>query len=182
MILDGGPVEIGVESTILDMTVDPPMILRPGAVTKDMLEPLIGPVSVDRTLIQPDSAAAPKAPGMKYRHYAPRANLQIIDGERKQTIAVINRLAEEKIKAGFLVGIIATEESVGRYECGNIKCVGSREDERTIAAGLYRILREFDEDGVDYIYSESFSEDGIGMAVMNRLLKAAGHQVIKAES
>ena len=80
MIVDGGAVDIGVESTILDMTVDPPMILRPGAVTKEMLEELIGEIDVDRTLNQPDSKKVPKAPGMKYRHYAPKAELTIVEG------------------------------------------------------------------------------------------------------
>lgn len=76
------------------------------------------------------------------------------------------------------MGIIGTEETVGRYPYGDVKCVGTREDEMTIAGHLYGILREFDTDGVDYIYSESFAAEGIGSAVMNRLLKAAGHHVI----
>lgn len=178
MIIDGGSVEIGVESTILDMTVTPPMILRPGAVTREMLEELVGEVAVDKTLIDPDSKKAPKAPGMKYRHYAPKAELVIVDGEMDLVVNEINRLTEEKACKGYKVGIIGTEETVGRYRTGDIKCIGTREDESTIASHLYGILREFDRDGVNYIYSEAFSADGIGSAVMNRLLKAAGHRVI----
>ena len=159
MIVDGGAVDIGVESTILDMTVDPPMILRPGAVTKEMLEELIGEIDVDRTLIQPDSKKVPKAPGMKYRHYAPKAELTIVEGNIDQVVCEINRLTDEKQKEGYKVGIIGTRETVGRY--------------------LYGILREFDDDKVDFIYSESFATDGIGSAIMNRLLKAAGHHVIR---
>lgn len=179
MIVDGGAVDIGVESTILDMTVDPPMILRPGAITKEMLEKLIGEIDVDRTLIQPDSKKVPKAPGMKYRHYAPRAELTIVEGNIDQVVCEINRLTDEKQKEGYKVGIIGTKESVRRYLYGDVKCIGTREDEATIAGNLYGILREFDDDKVDFIYSESFATDGIGSAIMNRLLKAAGHHVIK---
>ena len=178
MIIDGGPVDIGVESTILDMTVVPPMILRPGAITREMLTELIGEVSVDKTLITPDSKKAPKAPGMKYRHYAPKAELTIVEGEIKEVIAKINSLAAEKLEEGLKVGIIGTEETVECYPAGDVKSIGTREDEATIAGSLYGILREFDNDGVDYIYSEAFATGGIGSAIMNRLLKAAGHHVI----
>jgi L-threonylcarbamoyladenylate synthase len=179
MIVDGGSVEIGVESSILDMTVTPPMILRPGAITKEMLEALIGEVDVDQTLISPDSGITPKAPGMKYRHYAPKADLTIIAGELDTAIQEINQRVAEKLEQGYRVGIIGTEETVGRYPKGDVKCIGTREDEATIANHLYGVLREFDEDQVDYIYSESFESDGIGSAIMNRLLKAAGHHVIQ---
>lgn len=178
MIVDGGTVKIGVESTILDMTVTPPMILRPGAVTKEMLEAVIGEIAVDQTLMDPDSKKAPKAPGMKYRHYAPAAELVVVDGEMDAVVDEINRLSREKEDAGCSVGIIATEETVSRYRTGDIKCVGTRVDESTIASHLYGILREFDKDGVEYIYSEAFAAEGIGSAVMNRLLKAAGHHVL----
>lgn len=177
MIIDGGSVDIGVESTILDMTVEPPMILRPGAVTREMLEALIGPVAVDRTLISDSSAEAPKAPGMKYRHYAPKAELVVVRGEIPRVVCEIRRLAGERIREGRKVGIIATEETVARYTQGDVKCIGTREDESTIASHLYGILREFDSDGVDYIYSEAFDAKGIGSAVMNRLMKAAGQHV-----
>ena len=179
MIIDGGAVEIGVESSILDVTVEPPMILRPGAITKEMFEEVIGEVAVDRTLIKPDSKQVPKAPGMKYRHYAPKADLTIIEGPLDKVVKEINKRAEEKIDAGYKVGVIGTEETVEDYLAGDIKCIGTREDESTIAANLFRILREFDDDRVDYIYSESFDTAGIGSAIMNRLLKAAGHHIEK---
>lgn len=178
MILDGGAVDIGVESTIVDMTVVPPMILRPGAITKEMLEELVGEVDVDKTLLSAEAKEAPKAPGMKYRHYAPKAELSVVEGELEEVVTFINQMVKEKMASGKKVGIIATEETLDQYQCGNIKCVGTREDEMTIAGHLYGILREFDSDEVDYIYSESFDADGIGSAVMNRLLKAAGHHVI----
>lgn len=178
MIVDGGPTEIGVESTILDMTADPPMILRPGAVTREMLEELAGPVCVDKAVIAPESKERPKAPGMKYRHYAPRAELCIIEGETEAVADAVNRMAEEKLACGYKIGIIGTDETLGKYKKGIVKSIGTREDEAVIANRLYGILREFDEENVDYIFSEAFPTGGIGSAVMNRLLKAAGHHVI----
>lgn len=178
MIVDGGPVEIGVESTILDMTADPPMILRPGAVTREMLEEFAGPVCVDKAVIAPESKERPKAPGMKYRHYAPRAELCIIEGETEAVADAVNRMAEEKLACGYKIGIIGTDETLGKYKKGIVKSIGTREDEAVIANRLYGILREFDEENVDYIFSEAFPTGGIGSAVMNRLLKAAGHHVI----
>ena len=179
MIIDGGAVPIGVESTILDMTVTPPMILRPGAITKEMLEELIGEVSVDRALISSESKEPPKAPGMKYRHYAPEAELSIVEGPMELVIEGINRMARERSAQGYRVGVIGTEETVARYRADSVKSVGTRTDESTIASHLYGILREFDNEKVDYIYSESFATGGIGSAIMKRLLKAAGHHVIE---
>ena len=180
MILDGGAVDIGVESTILDMTVTPPMILRPGAITKEMLTELIGEVDIDRTLITPDSKVKPKAPGMKYRHYAPKADLSIVEGPMELVIDAINQMSAERMAKGHRVGVIGTQETVGRYKADVVKSIGTRADEATIANHLYAVLREFDDAEVEYIYSESFAAGGIGSAIMNRLLKAAGHHVIEA--
>ena len=180
MILDGGSVDIGVESTIVDMTAEPPMILRPGAITKEMLEAEIGEVQIDQAILSDDSGQAPKAPGMKYRHYAPKAQLTIVKGEPEQEAKAIRQLAYEKFKEGKKVGIIASTETASGYTTGIVKNVGARENQSSIAKNLYRVLRDFDEEEVDYIYSESFSHDGIGEAIMNRLEKAAGHQIIPA--
>lgn len=181
MIVDGGSVAIGVESTILDMTVEPPMILRPGAITKEMFEEVIGEVSVDQTLLSEDSGAAPKAPGMKYRHYAPKAQLMIVKGETDEAVKAIRQIAYEQTRLGYRVGIIATNETSGSYTTGIIKNIGTRNQESSIARNLYKVLREFDEESVDYIYSEAFDEEGLGGAIMNRLEKAAGHHMIQAE-
>ncbi len=178
MILDGGPVPIGVESTIVDMTVEPPMILRPGAVTKEMLEETVGEMAVDRTILAADSKTPPKAPGMKYRHYAPRAKMTVVEGPLEKVADKICQLAAAREMEGRRTGIIATRETMDRYGGRNVKCIGTREDESTVAANLYAILRDFDDDGTEFIYSEAFASDGIGSAVMNRLLKAAGHHVI----
>ncbi len=179
MIIDGGGVEIGLESTILDVTVDPPMILRPGAITKEMLEDVIGEVTIDQAILS-DDAGAPKAPGMKYRHYAPKAQLTIVEGETQEVVKAIKQLAYRQKRMGNQVGIIATNETMDSYTNGIVKSIGSRSNENSIAKNLYKVLREFDEEDVSYIYSEAFDYEGIGYAIMNRLDKAAGHQVIEA--
>ena len=179
MILDGGQAVIGLESTIVDMSVEPPVILRPGAVTEEMLEAVIGPLEVDKAIIAPDSGVKPKAPGMKYRHYAPRADLTVVEGSTEAVIAAINQLAEEAEAEGKRVGIIATDETKDRYPKGLVLSLGARKHEEEIAQHLFEVLRDFDETDVDCIYSEAFDEASIGPAIMNRLLKAAGHKVIR---
>ncbi len=177
VILDAGEVGIGIESTIIDLTEAIPMILRPGYVTKRMLEEVIGPVRTDPGMISEDSSVKPKAPGMKYRHYAPKADLIIVDGEKKAVIDKINALTAYMRTKGMRVGVIGTDETAAHYTGDVVLSMGAREDEDAIARRLYRILREFDEREIHVIYSESFDSPGIGQAVMNRLLKAAGHQV-----
>ncbi|HBA69583.1 MAG TPA: threonylcarbamoyl-AMP synthase [Lachnospiraceae bacterium] len=181
MILDGGDICIGLESTIVDLTERVPVILRPGYVTKEMLERVLGHVEIDRAVLE--DGQAPKAPGMKYKHYAPKGDLTIISGMQEKVVAEINRRCREMEKEGEKVGIIGTDETAAFYETGNIKSAGSRTEESSIARALYRILREFDDEGVTVIYSEAFEEPaeggGMGQAIMNRLLKAAGHHIVK---
>ncbi len=179
MILDGGPVGIGLESTILDFTEEIPTILRPGAITLDMISDVIGDVRLDPGLDEENTNIRPKAPGMRYRHYAPKARLIIVEGEAESVAEKINQLFAEGTKEGRKVGIISTDESLGKYPCGVAKSIGSREEEETIAQNLYRILRDYDEEDVDIIYSESFRTPKLGLAIMNRLLKAAGHQILE---
>lgn len=181
MLLDGGQVGIGLESTIVDLTVKPPQILRPGYVTEEMLNQVIGEVDTDVTIMHKDSDQAPKAPGMKYRHYAPKGELVIVEGESDQVAAYINRLAAEAAEQGKRTGIIGTSESLAQYRADVVKCLGERSDEESIARNLYSVLRQMDEEQVEKIYSESFAAQGFGQAIMNRLLKAAGHKVVKIE-
>ena len=179
MILDGGAVGIGIESTIIDLTEEVPMILRPGYITREMLEHALGTeVYVDPGLIAADSKRKPKAPGMKYRHYAPKADLVIVEGKTERVITEINRLTAERQRAGYKVGVLAVDETCSAYHADYVKSIGARSDEEAIARHLYRLLREFDDLATDVIYSESFATPRIGGAIMNRLLKAAGHQVI----
>ena len=181
MIIDGGMAEIGLESTIVDVTEEIPMILRPGYITREMLTELLGDVTVDRTVIDNQSNQAPRAPGMKYRHYAPKGDLTIIEGNQPDVIEYINLHAKEAMKKGERAGIIGTDETVERYRADSIKSAGKRADEHSVAQHLYSILREFDDENISVIYAESFADTGMGQAIMNRLLKAAGHHVIHIE-
>lgn len=189
MIIDGGPVGIGVESTIVDVSVETPTVLRPGAITMEMLEEVLGEVQIDPAILGPVSAdLRPKAPGMKYKHYAPKADLTLVepeDGDMESPDSLermtekVRQLAEEKLAEGFRVGIICTDESRQTYPKGLVRSIGSRTRRETVAHNLYALLREFDDLKADYIFSESFPEDHLGQAIMNRLSKAAGYHIIK---
>jgi L-threonylcarbamoyladenylate synthase len=194
MILDGGTVGIGIESTIVDMTCEPPVILRPGSITEQMLSEAIDPVIVDKALLSaPTKDSPPKAPGMKYKHYAPKGDLTIYEGEAGVVSSYIMERTKWALSLGKTVGIIATEESYEAYrtflassffsespdkDSCVIKNIGSRKEEASIAHSLYTILREFDTLGTQIILSEDFSDGTLGVAIMNRLLKASGYQLI----
>lgn len=180
MIIDGGPVGIGVESTIVDVTGPVPVILRPGAITMEMVRDALGQVEIDPAIVGPiKEGVRPKAPGMKYRHYAPKARMTLVEGEMEQVVRAINHLAREALKQGERVGIICTDETRFCYPAGMIRSVGIRAREETVAHNLYAVLREFDDLEADVIFSESFPDDQIGQAIMNRLSKAAGYHIIK---
>lgn len=178
-IIDGGDVDIGIESTIIDMTGSVPMILRPGYITPEMLEQVIGHVEFDPAIMGEELNVPPKAPGMKYTHYAPRGELTIVEGGQAAVVDRINALVIDKQAAGFKVGVLATAETKDSYKADTVLTMGRRSEPITVSAKLYSCLREFDTLGVDYMYTESFAGDSLGNAIMNRLLKAAGHRVIK---
>jgi len=176
MILDSDGVGIGIESTILDMTSDIPVILRPGYITPDMLYEVIGEVAIDKAILaqNKDKNFVPKAPGMKYKHYAPKGDLTIIEGKRQIVINKINELVKIKQDIGKKVAVIATNETLNEYNCDVVKSLGSRKNKITISRNLYKVLRELDDLNIEYIYTEGDMEQ----AVMNRLLKAAAYKVI----
>lgn len=179
LILDGGGVEIGLESTIIDVSQEIPVVLRPGSITIPMLEKVLGMVRLDKAL-QEESLSKdckPKAPGMKYKHYAPKGDVIIYKGEIEKVIAQINQDLLEYERQGKKVGILATAETKTAYKSGYILDIGSRKDESSIAHSLYASLREFDERDMDLILTESFYSDDLGTAIMNRLLKAASYHV-----
>lgn len=182
MVIDGGSAGIGIESSIVDVSGADPVILRPGYITKAMLEKVAESVYTDPVIesrvIRTDITA--KAPGMKYRHYAPKGELVIVEGDIQKVTAKINMLAEEKEKKGCKTAVIATNETKDKYKCSIVKSIGSRKHEASIAAGLYDILREMDYLGAQYIYSESFDNDILGGAVMNRMIKAAAYHIVQA--
>ncbi|RHW37182.1 threonylcarbamoyl-AMP synthase [Neobacillus notoginsengisoli] len=171
-IVDGGPTGVGVESTVLDCTSPVPVILRPGGVTKEQLEEVIGRIEVDPALMGAETK--PKSPGMKYRHYAPEAPLYLVAGG----IEGVQRVAQKYRQEGKRVGILATDESAPLYEAELVLACGERSRLETVAASLYDTLRLFNDHQLDLILSEMFPEEGVGHAVMNRLMKAAGNKVI----
>ena len=179
MILDGGSVGIGVESTIVDLSAGVPTILRPGYINKAMLEEVIGKVEADPTLLSADCKQRPKAPGMRYKHYAPKADMVIVEGKEDKVISYINDCICAELKKGNCPGVIASDETVHRYCGGNVKSMGSRQDELSISRHLYAVLREFDEQQVSCIFSEAFETPDLGQAIMNRMIKAAGHQIVR---
>jgi L-threonylcarbamoyladenylate synthase len=171
-VLDGGSTGVGVESTVVDCTEEIPVILRPGGVTKEQLEGVVGEVHLDRALI--DEASKPKAPGMKYQHYAPNAPLYLVNGGK----SFLQNLIEEKKKDGLRVGVLATEESVEDYHADVTIACGKRDELESVATALYETLRSFNQEKVDIIFSEMFPNTGVGHAIMNRLQKAAGNKII----
>ncbi|AKC60904.1 threonylcarbamoyl-AMP synthase [Clostridium sporogenes] len=181
-ILGGDNSEVGVESTVIDCTINPPCILRPGGITLEMLKEVDSNIYIDPAIMKkPDKELRPKAPGMKYRHYAPKAPLKIIKGDLNKTIEKINEMVQNYIDAEKKVGIIATDETIDNYKKGEVVSIGSRKDLNTIAHNLFYVLRTFDEKNVDLILSEAFEEKDMGVAIMNRLKKSAGYDIINLD-
>lgn len=172
-IVDGGATGVGVESTVVDCTADIPVILRPGGVTREQLEEVVGEVSVDPAL--KDADQAPKAPGMKYRHYAPNAPFYLVNG----TSAQIQQLVQEKRNEGLKVGVMTTKEKKDFYDADVVIACGERSKLETVAEALYDTLRAFNQEDLEIIYGEIFPEHGVGQAIMNRLSKASGLPIIE---
>lgn len=181
MLLDGGQVGIGVESTILDMTEEIPVILRPGFVTQEMLEELLGQVCLDPTLFGGREGQKPKAPGMKYKHYAPKGELTLVEGSPDAIRAYISSQLLLRKQQKKKTGVIVYQGEQSLYAADSVKVVGSREDTAALARDLFKILREFDDEGIEYMFCECVKKEGMGQAVMNRMLKAAGHHVVDAD-
>jgi L-threonylcarbamoyladenylate synthase len=176
-IICGSSSRVGLESTVLDLSGAIPTILRPGGITLEELQAVLGEVHIDKGLV--DKSTTPKAPGMKYTHYAPEAKMILVKGELQKVVAKIQQLAAEQKAQGKLVGILATEETKKDYQADVVLTMGSRSDLYTAAASIFDALRQFDKQKVDIIYAEAISEESIGMAVMNRLNKAAGFNIIE---
>lgn len=177
----------------------------------EMLREVLGEVTIDPAILGPmKEDIRPKAPGMKYRHYAPRAELTLVeaaedetagyeavrgqervgcggqmsggqmrDGQVERMVGKVKELAHEKLIQGCQVGIICTDESRSCYTEGTVRSIGARKSQESVAHNLYAVLREFDDLKVEYIFSESFSEDHLGQAIMNRLSKAAGYKIVR---
>ena len=177
MILCGSKSRIGVESTVLDLSGEKPVVLRPGGVTLEELESILGPVEFDRGSVS--EAEIPKAPGMKYTHYAPDADMIIVRGELDSIRNKIQELVSEKTAKGYKVGVLASDETESYYQGCRVLSLGSRTNTEIIASNVFEKLREFDKLGVDIIFAEALDEKHMGMAVMNRMKKAAGFNIIE---
>lgn len=193
IIVDGGPSGIGVESTVLDLTAAHPVILRPGAVTAEQLEPLLGPVATDPAADggaedavdgqQRERVDGPvRSPGMKYRHYAPQTPCVLYEGNGEAVFAAVVQRVRAERSAGVRVGVLATEENASMYDADAVCVVGRRAEPETVARGLYRCLRQLDEAGVDLIIMEGVDPIGLGAAVMNRMRRAAAYRTVVAPS
>lgn len=185
IIIDGGSSRVGVESTVLDLTAEPPMVLRPGGVTLEQLRKLLGVVNIDPSLTKGIAGnIIPRSPGMKYRHYAPKAAMLLVQGPYERVVSEIGRRASLCVGEGTATGILTTDETAAYYEPAlHTSCrflsMGSRLHPETLASNLFKCLREFDERKVDVILAEAPETGGIGSAVMNRMIKAAGGNIIK---
>ena len=179
-ILGGERSDIGVESTIVDCTVNPPMVLRPGGITLEMLRTVDENIVIDEALKKKPSAdLKPKAPGMKYRHYAPKAKLKIISGKNEKTVEKMCKMLENYIKNNSKVAIITTDENIDRFKNCEVLSLGRKYDLNEIAKNLFETLRKCDDLGVQYILCQGFEENGVGLAIMNRLNKAAGYDILE---
>lgn len=180
-IIDAGPTQVGVESTVLDLTVEPPQILRPGGIPYEDIKAFIGDVTLHPAAIANRDYMVDevRSPGMKYKHYAPRAKLIVVEGETIAVINKINELASIYAGKGLKVGILSTDETSHKYDIGVVKSLGSRSNLAEIARSMFKLLRDFDREGVDVILAEGVPSTGLGLAVMNRLRKASGYNIIR---
>ena len=177
IIVDGGETNVGIESTVIDMTSNPPMILRPGGVTYEELKTIIPNVTIDNTTIDANDSTVPKSPGQKYRHYAPKADAYCFAGNLEGVVKEVNKRIQEN--PGKKIAVLATEETMGDYKGADLVInLGSRENMEEIAHSLFDALRRCDEENIDIIYAEGFDFRGIGAGIMNRLLKACGGKVV----
>jgi L-threonylcarbamoyladenylate synthase len=182
-ILDGGSTSIGVESTVLDMSVNPPIVLRPGGTPFEALKQ-----AVDDVKLHPFVAAekelplgTARSPGMRHKHYAPNAKVILVEGSVSAVTAKVKELIASHRLEACKVGVLATDETAAQYRADVVKSLGSRFNLAVIAQNLFRLLREFDAEGVDVIIAEGVPAEGLGLAVMNRLRKASAYNIVRAE-
>jgi L-threonylcarbamoyladenylate synthase len=182
LILDGGPTSVGVESTVLDLSVNPPVLLRPGGTSFEVIQTVLPDVLLHPfvTSEQEVSVKHARSPGMLHKHYAPNAKVILIDGSPQSIVAKIVALSKQYSNEGKKVGILATDETQNKYSAYIVKSMGSRSNLDMIACKLFKELRAFNQTSVDIILAESVPLTGIGLAVMNRLRKASGYHIINS--
>lgn len=179
-IIDGGHSKFGLESTIIDVSGDVPMVLRPGSITLEMLRDVIGEVEIDPAIMQkPDENLVAKAPGMKYKHYSPNVDVVVVKGAHDHVAMYINRCIEEKHKNGAKVGVMVYRQILPKISGADaLRDLGDINHRSGAAHSLYAVLRRFETDGVSVVYAQDSGEGGIGLAISNRLNKAAGYKII----
>lgn len=180
-ILDGGPTCIGLESTVVDFSSYPPEVLRPGGVSIKELRRVIEDITIHPFVLADKEMVIKKAlsPGMKHKHYAPKATVLLVEGSLPSVVKKIKELTNYYRIEGLRVGILGTQETIDHYSADVQKSLGSRFNLGAIAKNLFSILREFDFENVDIIIAEGVSDEGLGLAIMNRLRKAAGYNIVK---
>lgn len=178
VVLDAGACAIGVESTIVDCTTPVPTILRPGGITLEMLLETLGEVEVDPAL--GGETIAPRAPGMKYKHYAPKASMTLVESAYPENRKILLREILRALAKGYRVGAAVSKETASFIPAeAQIAVLGSRFEPEEYAANLYSVLRSFDDTDVELIFAEGICEQGLGLAVMNRMRKACGYCILK---
>lgn len=172
---------VGLESTIIDTTVTPPVILRPGGITKEDIEDVIGEVLLDKSVVSKlEDGEVARAPGMKYKHYAPYGQVTIFKGDIEKVVDEINKKKDFHVQRGMRVGILATEQTKDRYGIGaDVIVLGDRDNPNSIASKFFGALRYCDGVGMDVILAEAIDADGVGLAVMNRMIRAAAFNIIE---
>lgn len=171
LIIDGGEATIGVESTVLDLTVAPPQILRPGGIAREEIEQAIGKVTLFSSA--GNSSLTFSSPGLMNTHYAPRAKLILVEGDCTSVVRKVQKLANSFEQQGKKVVIMAMDENVSSYNGFSIRSFGRLNDLKSCAHNLFSVLRSIDKKETDVIIAESVTSDGIGLAIMDRLRKAA---------
>ncbi len=181
-IVDGGHCEYGIESTIVDVSVEPPVLLRPGSITVEMIEEIIGPIEIDLNVIAEEMisiTSTPRAPGMKYKHYSPEASITIVEGNTNVIVNYINNY--NNLDVSNKIGVLTVDENIKFYDADKffVVSLGSKNDLKEIASNLFTSFRIFDENNIKIVFAESFENKGVALAIMNRLKKAAGFNTIK---
>ncbi|NIK79430.1 L-threonylcarbamoyladenylate synthase [Paenibacillus castaneae] len=178
-VVDDGATGVGLESTVIELEGEKIIrILRPGGITKEALQQAAPHALVDSASTEEESNAAPRSPGMKYTHYAPKGELELVNGAPEAVVAYIASQAMEAQQRGEITGVLAFEERLSAYEANRVISLGSELELGSAAHLLYAALRELDEAGVQRIWAEGCTEQGIGAALMNRMAKAAGNRII----
>lgn len=183
LILDGGPCQVGVESTVLDLTCDPPCILRPGGITREMLETVLPKVNVAGSVLRPlQQGEKALSPGMRYQHYAPQGQLTLIAGPEELTLPLMNRLYDEAAAQGESCCLLVFENALAQTGGRRSQSLGDRQRPEEMAERLFQLLRLMDKQGVTRIYSQVVDAQGLGLAIMNRLGRAAAFHIIQSDS